>query len=60
MLCTLAGFPGRTEGDIVDVSADIATAWVKDGLAALVRKESTENATQQHRAEHTAQRRRGA
>lgn len=58
MLCTLAGFPGRTEGDIVDVSADVATAWVQDGLAALVRSEAVEDATNHPNGEQTASRRR--
>jgi hypothetical protein len=39
MLTNIAGIPTHYSGEIVDLEDRIAQAWVKDGIAVLVRDE---------------------
>ncbi len=45
MLTNIAGVPAYHSGDVVDLEDRIATAWIKDGLAAPHRAEPVERAT---------------
>jgi hypothetical protein len=44
MLTNVAGRPAYTSGEIVDLKADVAQAWIREGYAALVREEGVEKA----------------
>lgn len=45
MLTNIAGTPSYHTGEVVDLETEIAKVWIKEGLAAPVREESTEKAT---------------